>query len=94
MDRRVKIYALGGLDEEGKDCYVVDVDGDLFVIECGIREPDKTMPGVDYVIPRFDWLRDNKDRIKGYFLTHGHDDVIGRWPTSTPRPRPRYTAAR
>ena len=77
MDRRVKIYALGGLDEEGKDCYVVDVDGDLFVIECGIREPDKTMPGVDYVIPRFDWLRDNKDRIKGYFLTHGHDDVIG-----------------
>ena len=87
MDRRVKIYALGGLDEEGKDCYVVDVDGDLFVIECGIREPDKTMPGVDYVIPRFDWLRDNKDRINTMTSS-------GRWPTSIPRPRPRYTAAR
>lgn len=77
MDSKVKIFALGGLDEEGKDCYCVDVDGDLFVIECGIREPDKTMPGVDYVMPRFDYLVANKDRIKGYFLTHGHDDAMG-----------------
>ena len=77
MDSKVKIFALGGLDEEGKDCYCVDVDGDLFVIECGIREPDKTMPGVDYVMPRFDYLVANKNRIKGYFLTHGHDDAMG-----------------
>ncbi len=77
MDNKVKIFALGGLDEEGKDCYCVDIDGDLFVIECGLRQPDKTMPGVDYVIPRLDYLFENKDRIKGYFLTHGHDDVLG-----------------
>ncbi|MCR5491642.1 MAG: ribonuclease J [Bacilli bacterium] len=77
MSDRVKIFALGGLDEEGKNCYVVDINNDVFVIECGVMDPDKTMPGVDYVIPQYQWLVENKSRIKGYFLTHGHDDVIG-----------------
>lgn len=77
MSDRIRILALGGLDEEGKNCFVVDINGDLFVIECGVMDPDKTMPGVDYVIPQYDFLKENKDRIKAYLLTHGHDDVMG-----------------
>ena len=76
-NEKIRIFALGGLDEEGKNCLVVDINGDLFVIEAGVMEPDKTMPGVDYVIPRFDYLEENKDRIRAYFLLHGHDDEIG-----------------
>ena len=77
MSDKVKIFALGGLDEEGKNCFVIDVNGDLFVVECGVMDPDKTMPGVDYVIPNYQFLIDNKSRIKAYLLTHGHDDVMG-----------------
>ncbi len=77
MEDVIHIFALGGLDESGKDCYVVDINGDLFVVGCGMRYPDKTMPGVDFVIPDLTYLKDHKDRIKGYFLLHGHDDELG-----------------
>ncbi len=77
MNEQVKIFALGGLDEEGKNCTVVEIDGNIFVVGCGVRSPDKTLPGVDYVIPRYDYLLENKDRVKAYFLLHGHDDEIG-----------------
>ncbi len=77
MDDRIRIVGLGGLDEEGKNCFCVEINDDIFVIECGLRDPDKTLPGVDYVIPRFDYLVENKSRIKAYLLSHGHDDVIG-----------------
>ena len=77
MNDKIRIVALGGLDEEGKNCLVIDINGDLFVVGAGVMEPDKTMPGVDYVIPQFDYLVENKDRIKGYFLLHGHDDEVG-----------------
>lgn len=80
MNETVKILSLGGLDEEGKNCLVVDIDGSLYVIECGSREPDRRMPGVDYVIPNFDWLRENKDRVKAYFILHGHVDELGALP--------------
>ncbi len=91
MDEKIKLFALGGLDEEGKNCYCAEIDGDIFVVDCGVRDPDKTMPGVDYVIPRFDYLIENKNRIKAYFLTHGHDDVIGALPFIYPQaPAPVY----
>ena len=77
MNDNIRIFALGGLDEEGKNCLVVEINDDIFVIEAGIMEPDKTMPGVDYVIPRYDYLAENKSRIRAYFLLHGHDDEIG-----------------
>lgn len=80
MDEKIRIFALGGLDEEGKNCYCLEIDDELYVLDCGVRDPDKTMPGVDYVIPRFDYLVENKSRIKAYFLTHGHDDCIGAIP--------------
>ena len=74
---KIRIVSLGGLDEEGKNCLVIEINDDIFVVEAGIMEPDKTMPGIDYVIPRYDYLVENKDRIRAYFLLHGHDDEIG-----------------
>ena len=77
MNDKIHIFALGGLDEEGKNLLVLDINQDIFVLDCGAMVPDKTMPGVDYVIPRYDYLEENKKRIRAYFLLHGHDDEIG-----------------
>ena len=63
---RLKVYALGGLDENGKNLYCIEMDNDIFVIECGLKYPDRTSPGVDIVIPNFSYLEENKDRIKAY----------------------------
>ena len=79
MDK-IRIVCLGGLDEFYKSCTVVEINNDIFVIECGLKFPDVTKPGIDYVIPRTDYLVENKDRIKAYFLTFGHDSVIGGLP--------------
>ena len=77
MNDRIRIVALGGLDERGKSCYTIDINGDIFVIVSGLRFPDRTTPGIDYIIPNFSYLIENKERVKAYFLPHGHDDEIG-----------------
>jgi len=77
MSERTRFFALGGLDEIGKNCYVIEINDDLFVIATGIKSPDRTMPGIDYVIPDFTYLKENKKRIACYLLPHGHDDEIG-----------------
>jgi len=77
MNERIRFYALGGLDEVGKSSYVVEIDEDIFVVGAGVRYPDRTQPGVDYVIPDYAHLIANKDRVKAYFLLHGHDDETG-----------------
>ncbi len=77
MPETVKIIALGGLDEDGKNCILVEANDDIFVIECGIRFPDKSMPGIDYVIPDFTYLKQKKDKVRAYFLLSGHDDEVG-----------------
>ena len=77
MSDRIKIFALGGLDENGRDCYIVEINDDIFVIDAGLSLADKTIPGVDCLIPNFDYLIKNKERIKGYFMTHGHDESVG-----------------
>ena len=69
--------ALGGLDEDGKNMYLVEIDGDIFVVEAGIKYPNESEQlGIEYIIPDFSYLKENKDRIKGIFITHGHDDVM------------------
>ncbi len=73
----VKICALGGLDENGRDCYVVEINDDILVLDAGTSLPDKTLPGIDFILPNSDYLIKNKTRIKGYIMTHGHDENMG-----------------
>ena len=74
---KINIFSLGGLNENGKNMYVVSVDEDIFVLEAGLQFADEHTLGIDYMIPNIDYLKDNKERIKGLFLTHGHDENIG-----------------
>lgn len=74
---KIKIFGLGGLNEIGKNMYVVEVDNDIFVFDAGLKYADDKMLGVDYIIPNYDYLKENQDRIKGIFITHGHDQQMG-----------------
>ena len=74
---KIKIFALGGLNDNGKNMYVVDVDNDIFVFDAGLKYADDKMLGVDYIIPNFDYLKQNIDRVKGLFITHGHQLQMG-----------------
>ncbi len=76
----VKIFALGGLDENGKNMYVIEVNEVIFVVEAGIMIPDGSLLGVEYIIPDFTYLIENKKRIGGIFITHAHDDVMRALP--------------
>ena len=73
---KVRFFALGGLDEDGKNMFVVENNEDIFVIECGMKYPDGDSLGVEMIIPDFQYLKENSERIKGVFITHGHDDVM------------------
>ena len=79
MDQ-VRIFALGGLDENGKNMFAVEVNEAIILIEAGLKFPDSEQLGVEFIIPDFTYLVENKERIKGIFITHGHDDVIGALP--------------
>ena len=56
MPDNIKILSLGGLDEPGRDCYVIEINDDIFVVEAGLALPDKSIPGVDYILPNFEYL--------------------------------------
>ncbi len=77
---KIKIFSLGGLNENGKNMYVVEVNKDIFVFDAGLKYGTDKMLGIDYIIPSFDYLIKNKKQIKGLFLTHGHDENMGAVP--------------
>lgn len=76
----LRIIPLGGLGEIGKNMTVYECQGDMFIVDCGLAFPDADMLGVDLVIPDFDFVEKNIDRIKGLVVTHGHEDHIGAIP--------------
>ena len=76
----IKIMALGGLGEQGKNMYIVEINNDIFVLDAGLKYPEIDMYGVDAVVPDITYLIENKKRIQGIFLSHGHEDNIGAIP--------------
>ncbi len=74
---KIKIFSLGGLNDIGKNMYIIEVDNDIFVFDAGLKYADDKMLGIDYIIPNYDYLKENADRIVGIFITHGHDQQMG-----------------
>ena len=80
MAEKLKIIPLGGLDEIGKNITVLEYGKDMIVVDCGVGFPDEDMYGVDLVIPDFTYLVQNAKKLRGMFITHGHEDHIGSIP--------------
>ncbi|HAX73808.1 MAG TPA: RNase J family beta-CASP ribonuclease [Firmicutes bacterium] len=80
VEQKIKIFALGGLDENGKNLYVVEVNDKIFILDAGLKYPSEDLLGVDAVIPDFTYLKENESRVQGIFLSHGHEDQIGAIP--------------
>ncbi|MFD1125627.1 ribonuclease J [Lentilactobacillus raoultii] len=77
MKNAVKIMAIGGVRENGKNMYAIDINDGIYILDCGLKYPENELLGIDVVIPDFSYLEENRDRIVGVFLTHGHADAIG-----------------
>lgn len=80
IDSPVNIFALGGLSEVGKNMYCFETDRNLIIVDAGVRFPEANLPGVDYVIPDYSYLKANRGKIRALFITHGHEDHIGGIP--------------
>ena len=80
MPEKIKVFALGGLDENGKNITIVEINEDIYVIDAGIKYPDKRVPGVDCIIPDFSYLKENASRVKAYIISHAHNDQMGALP--------------
>jgi len=93
--QNLRIIPMGGIEEVGENMTVLEYGDDLIVIDMGLAFPDDTMPGVDYIIPDTKWLEQNKRRIRGVIITHGHLDHIGAVPYILPKlgDPPVYTMA-
>jgi ribonuclease J len=81
----LKVIPLGGIEEIGENMTIMEYGDDILVIDMGLGFPDETMPGIDYIIPNTKYLEDNKKRIKGVIITHGHLDHIGGIPYILPK---------
>lgn len=80
MASKLKVIPLGGLGEIGKNLTVYEYGKDIIIVDCGIGFPDEDMYGIDAVIPDISYLKENAGRIRGMFITHGHEDHIGAIP--------------
>ena len=73
----IRVYPLGGFDQYGRNCFVIEVEGDIYIIDLGLQFPDEGMLGIDYLIPDISSLSGRENKIKGMLFTHGHLDHIG-----------------
>ena len=74
---KIRMFGLGGLNESGKNTYVVEIDDKIFVMDCGLKYATDSMYGIDYIIPNYKYLIENKDRVVGVFITHAHLENMG-----------------
>lgn len=79
-NKKLRIIPLGGIREIGKNLTLFETDNDIIMVDCGVAFPEDDMPGIDAVIPDFTYVLENKDKLRGIFLTHGHEDHIGALP--------------
>lgn len=79
-NKKIRIIPLGGLEQIGMNITVIETDNSMVIVDCGMAFPDEEMLGIDLVIPDITYLRDNADKIEGFFITHGHEDHIGALP--------------
>ena len=93
--QNLRIIPMGGVEEVGENMTAIEFGDDIIVIDMGLAFPDDTMPGIDYIIPDTKWLEENKRRIRGVVITHGHLDHIGAVPYILPKlgDPPVYTMA-
>ncbi|GEL13328.1 metallo-beta-lactamase family hydrolase [Lapidilactobacillus concavus DSM 17758] len=80
MLQNLKVIPFGGVRENGKNMYAVEVEDEIYILDCGLMYPENELLGIDVVIPDFAYLQENIDRVVGIFLTHGHADAIGGLP--------------
>ena len=76
MKDKIRFLALGGLDADNKNLYIVEINDDIYIVSCGLGYPDKSTPGIDFVIPDISYLRENKHKVKAYIFQDCHDSTM------------------